>query len=435
MKKVILTSAAMLIAAGSFVTVQAAEVEPGVKFSGDARVRAILRDNWDFGAKDRDSFSWLDSRIRLKLKATAAGGAYAVGRVRLMDGRLQGNEADSAGTTANGDANVWADMAYIGIPFSDNFTLEGGKYRTGYGNGFFYDDIQVAGLRGIVKAGGIEVNPFIEWHSEGQNSGIKLDSFEDNDAIRYGVHVGGQVNDNWKAGFMVAYQTDDRTKLLQHTYDEVDAQGYYRQATELVEFDQHEGVLASVYFKGKEGAFGLAGEFAFNDGSLNGFNQDGDDRHDKGNCAWGSEDSDDGYGAYLQPSYTMDALTMALNFGFTKDGFMPDPGFGFFMAGGDHALTVIKVGTGGDWMWAGLVASYAISDDLSLTGIVAYADVDAPEGASDFSAWEVSAKLAYTISKGATFSWFAGMLTPDFDAADAADDPAFGTYGMLVVSF
>lgn len=424
MRKIIFTSAAMLIAAGGFVTVQAAEVEPGVKFSGDARVRAIYRDDFDFGNSSDKAQRFLDSRIRLRMRATTAGGAYAVGRLRLMDGFVQGNERDSAGTVANGDGNVWADEAYIGIPFSDNFTLEGGKYRVSYGNAFLWDDLGVAGVRGKIKAGGFDINPFIEWHSEGRNSSIAKDRSEDNDAIRYGLHVGGNVTDNWKAGFIAAYQSDDRTEFT----DEL-GQSYH----------QHEGWMGSVYFSGKEGAFGLAGEFAYMDGSLRGFNQDTDDRHDKiTSDGWGNDDNDDGYGGFLQPSYTIDALTLAVNVGFTKDGYIADPGFGFLMLGGDHPLTVTNVGAAGDTFWGGLIATYAVTDALKVMGIVAYASIDNESKTGTGSlenAWELSARVTYSIMPGATFVWNIGMLTPSFEDSAVEDDPAFGTYGQFIVSF
>ena len=430
MRKIIYTSAAMLIA-GTFASAQAEEAKPGVVFSGDARVRVIYKDKWDFGA-GKKAFNTNDSRIRLKMKATTAGGAYAVGRVRIMDGVLQGNERDSAATSPQGDANVWADMAYIGVPFTDNFTLEGGKYRTSYGNAFLWDDWSVAGLRGIIKAGGFEINPFIEWHSEAQSSAFKWDSNDDNDAIRYGIHVGGKPTDNWKVGFIAAFQSDDRREGTVSLVD--------KETNEVLDtygpFHQHEGWMGSVYFNGQMGSFGLAGEFAYADGSLQGFNQDTDDRHDKLTAdGWGNDENDDGFGGFLQPSFTIDALTLAVNVGFTKDGYIADPGFGFLMAGGDHALTKISVGDGGDWLWGGLIATYAVSDALKVMGVVAYAEIDpwAPGGLDN--AWELSARVTYSILPGATFIWNIGMLAPSFEDSSANDDPAFGTYGQIIVSF
>lgn len=422
MKKILVASAAFLLVAGAVDTAPAAESKPGVELSGDARVRAVYRDDFDFGNSDKDGENYLDSRIRLTIKGTAAGGAYAIGRIRMMETKFEDNDTDNAAGTVE-PGNIWMDKAYIGVPFSDNFTLEAGKYRVTYGTGFFYEDLNLAGLRGIIKAGNVEINPFVEWMSEGQNSKIKQDKNDDNDSVRFGANISADFNDNWKGGVLVAYQTDDRAETV--IIDDV-----------AHHMEPNEGLLASVYFEGKEGNFGLAGEFAYADGDLRGFNQFYDDHNDSGIDMIGWDD--DGYGGYLQPSYTIDALTLALNMGFTMDGFLADPVFGFVMLGADHSLTVMSIGEHGDWLWAGLVAKYAISDKLNLTGNLVYASVDGFSNTGLDSlerAIEVSGVLEYTISKGAVFSWFAGTLIPSFDDPTVEDDPAFGTYGRLQLEF
>ena len=429
MKKILVASAALLIAAGAVGTAQAEEIKPGVQLSGDARVRAVYRDDFDFGNSDKAGENYLDSRVRVTMKGTAAGGAYAIGRIRLQDNKFEDNDADTSGDVVD-PGNIWVDKAYIGIPFSDNFTLEAGKYRVDYGTGFFYEDLNMAGLRGIIKAGNVEINPFVEWMSEGQNSKIKADKNDDNDEIRIGTNVSADFNENWKGGVLVAYQMDDRTKNVT-TFDE-------ETGADVVNYmEPNEGWLASVYFEGKEGNFGLAGEFAYADGDLRGFNNMADDHNDDGEDSYGNWD-DDGFGGYIQPSYTIDALTLALNVGFTMDGFLADPTFGFVMIGDDHPLTVTSVGEYGDWLWAGFVAKYAISDSLSLTGNLVYVSVDgySSEGLDSLErAIEVSGVLDYTISKGAVFSWFAGALFPSFEDSTVNDDPAVGTYGRLQLKF
>lgn len=424
MKKILVASAALLIAAGAVDIAPAAEVKPGVQLSGDARVRAVYRDDFDFGNSDKDGETYLDSRVRINIKGTAAGGAYAIGRLRLQDHRFEDIDTDNAAGAKREDGNIWVDKAYIGVPFSDNFTLEAGKYRVTYGTGFFYEDLNLAGLRGIIKAGNVEINPFVEWMSEGQSSKIKADKNEDNDEIRMGANISADFNENWKGGVLVAYQMDDRTEFL----TDEDGVGYH--------MEPNEGWLASVYFEGKQGNFGLAGEFAYNDGDLHGFNQAEDDNNDDFKDSIGGPD--DGYGGYIQPSYTIDALTLALNVGFTMDGFIADPVFGFVMVGADHSLTVTSVGNYGDWLWAGFIAKYAISDNLSVTGNLMYATVDgwSSEGLESLEdAIEISGVLEYTISKGAVFSWFAGALFPSFEDPTVNDDPAVGTYGRLQLKF
>ena len=61
--------------------------------------------------------------------------------------------------------------------------------------------------------------------------------------------------------------------------------------------------------------------------------------------------------------------------------------------------------------------------------------IDGEEDYLDSDLFEISGKLAYTISQGATFSWYAGYLMPDFDDASLEDDAAFATYGKFEVSF
>lgn len=423
MKKILVASAAFLIAAGAASVAPAADSPAGIQISGDARVRAVYRDDLDFGNSDKDGEQYLDSRVRLTVKGTAAGGAYAIGRIRLQDNKFEDNDEDGPDSVIN-SGNIWVDKAYLGIPFSDAFTLEGGKYRVTYGNSFFYDDLPVAGLRGIIKAGNVEVNPFVEWLSEGQLSKVGTDKQEDNDEIRYGVNVSIDINDNWKGGTLIAYQMDDRTETV--IIDDVAHQ-----------MDPNEGWLAAVYFEGKEGNFGISGEFAYSDGDLRGFNRYVDDHNDDGDDEYGNW-NDDGFGGYIQPSYTINALTLALNMGFTMDGFLASPAAGFIMAGGDYPITPISVGDYGDWLWAGFVATYAVSDDLSLTGNLVYASIDgnSNEGTDSLEdVIEISGSLEYSISKGATFSWYAGTLIPSFGDPAVEDDAAFGTFGKLEIKF
>ena len=175
MKKILVASTALLLVAGAAATSAiAAEDQAGVKISGDARARLVFKGSYDFGNTDASDVTFMDSRVRITVKGTAAGGAYAVGRIRLMDNKGEDNDTDSASGVVD-PGNVWIDKAYIGVPFSDAFTIEAGKYRVSYGTGFFYDDINLAGFRGIVKVGSVEINPFVEWMAEGQNSKISID--------------------------------------------------------------------------------------------------------------------------------------------------------------------------------------------------------------------------------------------------------------------
>jgi hypothetical protein len=427
MKKILVASTALLLVAGAAATSAiAAEDQAGVKISGDARARLVFKGSYDFGNTDASDVTFMDSRVRITVKGTAAGGAYAVGRIRLMDNKGEDNDTDSASGVVD-PGNVWIDKAYIGVPFSDAFTIEAGKYRVSYGTGFFYDDINLAGFRGIVKVGNVEINPFVEWMAEGQNSKISIDKLKDNDSVRMGANITAKINENWKVGLLAGYQTDNRAENFNIDVDGVDTN---------YTVEKSDGAFADVYFSGKQNAFGINGEFVYTESGLNGMTYQSDDHHYTGTDGIGSED--DGWGGYIMPTYTIDALTLGLNMGFTGGGFLADLNAGFILIGGDDPITIINVGDAGDWLWAGFVAKYAISDSLNLTGNIVYASInaDGTKGKSSISdAMEISGALQYTISKGADFYWYAGCFIPSFDDPAYSDDPAFGSYGKLEVKF
>lgn len=54
-----------------------------VSFSGDARVRYIVKNNYLFGNLDGPTSGYWTSRVRINVIAKAAGGAYAKGRLRM----------------------------------------------------------------------------------------------------------------------------------------------------------------------------------------------------------------------------------------------------------------------------------------------------------------------------------------------------------------
>lgn len=450
MKKVLLTGAALMLAGGMVSTASAAAVEPGVKITGDARVRLFYQDDnyGDFGNDDRDDANTdMDSRVRINITGTAAGGAYAKARIRMFETLMGDFDNDTAaiGTTNDHD-NIWVDLAYVGIPFSDMFTLEIGKYRSTYGPlpttyNFFYDDVHLTGFRGIIKVNDIEINPFMEWMEEAQLDGTATDKLEDNDEIRFGVHAKAKLNKDWTIGGLLGYQSDERDEIF----------GVY---------EANEGFFGSIYANGKAGAFGIVGELAVTDNGLNNFNSwETDDvpvwssitsRYTGGDYI-GSEDT--GFGGYIFPNYQINKLNIGLNLGFTSNGFQPDRAFGFVMLGSsdNSRISAARIGDTGDWLWAGLVASYQIAEDLKLTGNIVYAEVDpwdsegingdGPSTTSGAlaayldSAWELSAVLQYTISKGADVYFSAGYLSPEFENADLEDDGAFGALTRFELKF
>jgi len=481
MKKVLVAGAALMLVSGIASTASAAAVEPGVKITGDARVRYGYASEEYFNKfgndlrdattrAEKDSQVNLDSRVRVNVTGTAAGGTYVKARFRMEGGTGDIDQDPTAldnGFATNNNSNLWVDMAYVGIPFTDNFTLELGRYRSTYGpvgatNNFFYDDVSSHGAKGIVKVGNVEINPFIEYMEEAQNSTdtnpASSDKFDDNDEMRFGVHAKGKVNKDWTVGGMLGYQMDSRDEFRNPANNTT------------VWFDPNEGFFGSLYVAGKSGAFGLVAELAVTAAELNNFNSWEADNSSyiysgTATTAWarvtnGNSDligSDDtGVGGYVFPTYTIDKLTIGVNAGFTSGGFQPDRAYGFIMMGtaDNSRISAIRIGDTGDWLWGGLVAQYAFSEALKLTGNLVYADIDAwsttgiaGEGPTTSSgalgstyalesAWELSAILQYTISKGTDVFFSAGYLKPEFDRVTVLeDDAAFGALARLEVKF
>lgn len=481
MKKVLVAGAALMLVGGLGSTASAAAVEPGVKITGDARVRLGYTDKYHYnsqifgnrnvgGSDEYGEYKYkgqtnMDSRVRLNVVGTAAGGAYAKARFRMegQSGDIDNDPAVSQPPINSGN-NIWVDLAYIGIPFNDNLTVELGRYRSTYGPmgptyNFFYDDVSSYGIRGIIKFDNVEINPFIEWMEEAQNGeytgALKRVAAEDDDVMRYGVHAKTKLNNDWTIGGMLGYQTDSRPE---------------RWGNGIQYFEPNEGLFGSLYVSGKAGAFGLNSEVAFTNADLNNFNSWETDTwtvSNNGNDLIGSKDT--GYGGYVLPTYTIDKLTLGLNLGFTTKGFQPDRAFGtgVMMGSSDNSrISSIRIGDFGDWLWAGLIVQYQATEALKLTGNFMYADIntwdskgvagDGPNTTSASipladlgltneatnyyaggvkSAWEVSGILQYTISQGMDMYLSAGYLKPKVEGYLEEDDGVFGALSRFELKF
>lgn len=411
MKKVLVAGAALMLA-GSMVSAASAEVN----LSGDARVRWIYKDKYQFGNKvvngvEQDATNNLDSRVRVKIEGKAKGGAFAKARLRLDDIKWNGQYDD----VYKESKNVWVDYAYLGIPIGE-LTISGGQMPDDYTKFFSWDEyptrLKLDWNGGKVRLIGVmDVEP-------GDIGWSEKDSLEGNNHRGYGLIAAVDFTEDWAGKAYVRYQDDQRSYEEGSTVDEFgNSPGR----------SDNSGWLGDINITGKVGDFGLEAELAAKESDVQG-------------------SVDDGIGGFIQGSFTTGAWYNALQFGFTQDAYVVDDDFGFIMMGGDEPITVFNLGNPyGDSLWVGYITRYQISEQLRVAGNLVYydIDVDVANAGTDIrrlmDTWELSGSITYVISEGADFTWKAGILTPDFDgertAAGVQDDTAFGTYGRLQIKF
>ncbi len=418
MNKMFAVGAALLVS-GMFTPDVSTATEPGVTITGDGRARVIYKDKYDFGNSDKDAASYADSRARFVVTGTAAGGAYAKGRLRLGDTKM-----DGAADPAN-DNNIWVDYAYIGVPIGPT-VVEAGKIKSNITK-FLQWDQSVARVSvdwGIDK---YHLIGLVDTLSEGQVSDVEIDQIEDNDWMMYGLVAKGEFSENCFAQLNVAYFDDQRDEFATGKYVE-----------------DRSGVVASVYMRGLLMDFNLETELAFKEaGFINSsMEADGDSAADPVNT-----DPDDGWGWYGQVEYPMGNFTPALNIGLSTNNFAVDNDFGWIMTGNGNNEPIAvfdQLGAEGDWFWIAPSVTYDVSEQLRLVGNFVWVNIDGNDNVAVddkrlAKLMEISGSLTYVISKGADFTWKAGYLLPDFDGrldgAGVEDDGAFGTYARLEIKF
>ena len=378
MKKLIAAAAGLMLV-GTMVGSAAA----AVTFGGDARVRWYYEENGDGTDRTDEKFS---SRVRVKVNADAKGGAYARARIRMTDSTWDGTRQTrdrGAGT------NSYVDYAYIGVPMGP-VTFEGGLMPVNLTKFTLWDS---RADQFIVKWANDMTNLEF-WFQKNLEVETRPDDptfndlTDDNDINTYFGKWDQKFAGDWGTTLGIGYRQDETPADV-------------------------EGWLGTIQFSGPAGPVALEGALAYTESDL-------------------LESADDGWGGYLQGGMNFGATSVTLNGGFTQDGYLADDDFGFIMIGGASSITpaiVSNIGVGGDWGWIGGIVGFKVSEDLSLKGILVYADI------SDAgSLLEVSGSLSYAISDGASFTWDIGFLNNDRDDADDAENP-FGTALTFEVSY
>ena len=388
MKKVIAAAAGLML-----VGTMVGSASAAVSFGGDARARYYYQQDYDLGrsvadeetgalTRVREQDNKWQSRVRIQARATAAGGAYAVGRALYGNGTWDGGNA--------GTADIDADKAYIGAPVGP-VTFEMGRVPMDLLNNtkFLFEDVTSDGAKVFWKINDSNELGFLYIvNYEAMQNG---DFVNDDDIVQYGGY--------WNAGF------GGMNVRIAGLYldNQVDIGGA-----------DNSGFYGGIEFTGPAGPVALSGAFAGDD---RGRDSDGDDST--------------GYGGFLQGGMDFGGTGVALNVGWVQDGFVADGDFGFIMIGGGYSITPVSVGELGDTWWIGVPVTFAVSEMLSLKGVLAYADFDT--GGDGF---EISGSAKYLISDGLNFQWDIGYLaySATGDEIDEEESP-FGTAFTFNVSF
>jgi hypothetical protein len=384
MKKVIAAAAGLML-----VGTMVGSASAAVSFGGDARARGYYQTNYDFGAvsvddetgavtRDREKDNKWQSRVRIQARAEAAGGAYAVGRALYGNGTWDGGNS--------GTADIGADKAYIGVPMGPT-VLEAGRVPMDLLNNtkFLFEDVTSDGAKLMWNIG--DANQIGLMYIVDYEAVVNGDLVDDNDIVQYGAYWQGSFAGGWMAKIAGLYVDNQLT---------VD--------------NEDDGAYGGIEFKGPAGPIALSGAFA------------ADDR----------AEGDTGYGGFLQGGMDFGGTTVALNAGFTSDGFVADGDFGFIMVGGGYSITPYTIGSSGtDNWWVGVPVTFAVSEMLSLKANLVYVDMD-----TFGDGIEISGSAKYLISDGANFQFDIGYLGYSRgDDGPVAEESPFGMAGTFNVSF
>jgi hypothetical protein len=391
MKKVLVAGTALMLA-GSFV----AEAQAEVNLSGDARATYVGKQDYERKDSANGYDDYFESRVGVNFDAkTPANGVSAKARLYFDDYGFE----DDAPWNGQESTAVSVDYAYLTAPLGD-WTIKAGRVNPDYSK-FFSWNIRPTRLIANYKQGNADITSFVGVRAEATTA---TDKWNDSDYMEYGLIAGVKLQNAWNLKGYVRYDDDQREKV---DAIEIDAAGV---ATK-VEKDAKDktGFIGDVFLN-NDGAgcdFGFHAELAYKAADVQGT-------------------EDDGLGGYVQLSKKMsDRFTPAVLAGMTKDGFVADNDFGFIMVGGELSTQVMQVGQGGDLLFGAFVANYVVSDSLTLTGNLLYADFDNDAAGTLDSAIEVSGIAAYALNDSASLTYKAGYLTPSITSGSGVDEDAY----------
>jgi hypothetical protein len=411
MKKILVAAAAFLLT-GSLLS-QGSIARADVNLGGDARLRYIYKDNYDFGNSEQDAADYIDSRIRITFAGKAKGGAFIKVRMRLDDIKWDGQDWDAY----QEPKNVWADYAWMGIPMGP-VTVEAGRMVADYTEFFSWDN-RPTRLQAVYKNGSLTLTGLLDVMQENVNA---VDDWYANDFMAAGLLGSYKFSDTWLLKAYARYEWDDR-----EWQDGVDEEG---NDILIPRTGDNSGFLGSIHLDGRLGGFNITTEIAYEEAGV---------------LFYGKQN--DGTGWYGNVSYDMGSFTPSLNVGITRDGYLADNDFGWIMLGNKQnnpTAVIDQLGTDGDWTWVAPSLSWAVNERFNLSANLVWVNVDGDAEADVTDKrlaklYEVSGAACYTISEGADFTVMLGYLQPDFDGRidglGIQDDASFGSFGQLEIKF
>ncbi|MEK6673620.1 MAG: hypothetical protein AABY42_09145 [Nitrospirota bacterium] len=374
--------------------VAVASAETKFTMSGDARVRGTWQNDYDFNNDADADKRWWEHRIRLAIDAVADGGSSLHTRLSLTDWNQTWTGSGEAGGLTEPNSRL-LDYAYINVPLGNGVTATLGKVIVGWGKGFWAWDRRAYRLLLGKQFGDTKVVVFTQKSLETNVTGDK--NLDDNDA--YSI-------------------------LAIHKTKNLTVGGIYVYANAKALNPIADGHAFNVYFDGKAGAINYFGEFVYTTGDAN----------EQVNAAGNKKKP---YGGFVHLDYTMGNVTLVGAVALAQNGFTSDNDFNpTFFYGTAQSTAALNFGGNGDTFAILGAVVYKVSNDLSLMGKLAYANVDKFSSSQvDVNLTELDLGLTYKINKSTTYNIDFGYLKPDIKVAGAKEDPAMALAHRIVVNF
>ncbi len=392
MKKLIATAAGLML-----VGAMASTAVASVKVSGDARARLYFQDNFDLNDDVDDKDQKINSRVRIVFNGEEEKSkAFAKARIKIGDGTFDGGRD-------TGGVEVQTDYAYMGMPLGP-VTVSAGRQVANFGHKFWGWDGRVDRLKAVWSQDGTTVAAFYDKWVEFIPQTVTITVPGLNTETGFAENVNIQTS-----GVNAAAEASDEDvnrygAVLKQAFGDwsIQAIAIFRD-NEVEGSDVGEGWTGSFAFSGKVASTSLVGELSYKEADY-------------------AASADDQWGGFIAAVMSMGQATVVLPFAYTADGFVSDNDFKpTYLYGTVDPMGILNFGQGGDtWALAPSV-DYKLSDQLTLHGGIAYADIE-----DLASLWEIDAGMQYNLSdKTWTKVRFAYGI-PDADGDAEADDFSAG---------